>query len=398
MEVSPQASAAPTALPRGGMSPYSRIVWPDVAPWMDADRARTIPGVARALLLIAGMIRQTSVDDYKGITPLPRSRFLTQPDPARSLAWLLGQLVDDYLLHGNAIALVTVRDAYGYPAAVRWLPAAWVAIECAAEDYARPVYWVRGRQVDPDDIVHVQRGADSWCPARGVGVVEQHIRTLNRAVSEEVYEASALADGAVPSVAVVTPNPRLGVEEAAAAKEQWKELFGGSRREPGVFPAGTQIIPLSWSPSDAELTAARGMTLVDVANCFGLDGYWLGAPGESMTYRSPGPLYLSLLRTTLEPILVDFEQTWSARLVPYGHRLRFDRKSLLQDDLQTTVDTLAAAVSGGLMTVDEARAYMSLPPVPTPDEPTTVTVASPVTTTEVDDASARADAKEEPTP
>lgn len=362
---------------RGGLSPYNRVVWPDVLPWMDADRARTVPGVARALLLITGMIRQTSLDDYKGVEPLPRTRFLEQPDPARSFAWLFGQLVDDYLMHGNALVYISARDFYGYPAALRWLPAAWVAIECAQEDYARPKYWARGKEIPAADIVHVQRGADSWCPARGVGVVEQHMRTLSRAISEEEYEASALADGAVPSVAVIAPNPRLSEEEATAAKARWTDLFGGPRREPGVFPAGTQILPLSWSPSDAELTAARSATLVDIANAFSLDPYWLGAPSESLTYRSPGPMYLNLLRTTLEPIMTDFEQTWTAQLVPRGHSLRFDRQQLLADDMATTVTTLTQAVSGGLMTNEEARAYMGLSPTPADDLASTTDTSAP---------------------
>lgn len=380
MEVS---AAAP--LPAAGLSPYNRIVWPDAVPWMDADRARSIPGVARALLLLCGMIRQTALDDYKGIDPLPRTRFLSTPDPDRPLSWFLGVLADDYFMHGNALAYISARDSYGYPAALRWCPAAWVGIDPINDDGSRGDYWVRGTRIPAADMVHVQRGADPWNVARGIGVVEQHLRTLSRAVSEETYEASALADGAVPSVAVITPNPRLSTEEAEAARAKWATLFGGSRREPGVFPAGTSIVPLSWSPSDAELTAARSMTLVDLANAFGLDGYWLGAPGESLTYRSPGPMYLNLLRTTLEPVLADFEQSLTAKLVPYGHRLRFDRKALLQDDLQTTVETLTAAVSGGLMTLQEARAYMGLPSLPSPEQPSTVTVTSPVTTTEIDD-------------
>ncbi|GIG64263.1 hypothetical protein Pen01_05580 [Phytomonospora endophytica] len=369
MESAPAAAAPSPPAPVG--APFNRIIWPDGAGpvWMDTDRARSIPAVARALLLITGMVRQTTMDDYKGDELMPRPRVLAQPDPSVSLSWFTGQSVDDYLLHGNAVALVVARDSYGYPAAVRWVPACWVAIECAEEDYTRRAYWIRGRKVEPGDVIHVQRGADPWCPARGIGVVESHLRTLRRAVMEEEYELSALADGAVPSVAVVAPNTRLSAEEAEAAKAQWEDLYGGPRRRPGVFPAGTVITPLSWSPSDAELTEARRMTLVDVANIFGLDPYWVGGPSASLTYKSPGPMYTNLLRTTLEPILTDVEQVWGAALLPRGHDLRFNRRLLLADDLQTTVTTLATATAAGLMTTNEARIHLGLSPLDTPAPP-----------------------------
>jgi hypothetical protein len=122
---------------------------------------------------------------------------------------------------------------------------------------------------------------------------------------------------------------------------------------------------------------ARKMSLLDAANMFNLDGYWLGAPTTSMTYRSPGPMYLNLLRTSLEPVMVDFEDVWSAAWLPRGQQARFDRQMLLRDDLQTTVTTLVAASGGPFMSTEEARQYLALPIADG-----SVTVASPVDTVE----------------
>ena len=54
--------------------------------------------------------------------------------------------------------------------------------------------------------------------------------------------------------------------------------FSGPTREPVFLPNGTAVIPLAWSPTDTQLAEARHMSLLDVANMFNLDGYWLGAP------------------------------------------------------------------------------------------------------------------------
>lgn len=369
--------------------PYNRVVWPTLtdltgipAPLVwDVATARRLPAVGRALGIYGGVIKQMVMDAYRGITPLPRPRLLEQPDPDRGRAWFQQVMVEDYQLHGNAIGLVTSRGVDGWPTTMSWVPAAWCALEWDPRDPAALRYtlrWDTSVTLPAGDIVHVRRGADPWCPARGIGVVEEHVRTLDRSAREEEYARRAF-DAGVPSVAIIAPNPRLGAAEARKAGDEFWERYGGMGRRPGIFPAGTVITPIAWSPSDAQLVQARGMTLVDTANLFNMDGFWLGAPSAGMTYKSVGPMYTGLLRVSVEPVLADFEDIWSANLLPRGQRVVFNRVDVLRDDMATTIATLAAAVNSGLWTRDESRAYQHLPPLgdavpqvgPLPDAPDT---------------------------
>ena len=361
--------------PAGATGPFNRVVWPwepvAGAPLVwDPDSAARLPSVGRALALYAGMIKQMPMDDVRGDDVLPRPRLLDQPDPNSPRSWYVGLQIEDYLRHGNALSYVTAYDAADRPAASVWLPAAWVSVMWdRTRPLSKPLYYVDGFELDTERVVHVKRGADRWFPVKGVGVVAQHLQTLDRAALEEEYERDALRSGAVPSVAVITPNPKLGQEESDTAKADWLAKFGGPTREPAILPFGTQVIPLAWSPTDAQLEQARKLTLVDVANAFNLDGYWLGAPASSLTYRSPGPMYLNLLRVSLEPILADFEDTWSMAWLPRGRRVRFYRNAILRDDFATTVTTVNAAIASGLMSVAEGRAYAGLPPATEPPPP-----------------------------
>lgn len=372
----PVAAAAgdPPVSGRGAPTqPYTRVVWPYEAVGIgaplvwDALSAMRIPGVARAMSIYYGSFKVAPMDAYRGVDLLARPRLLDQPDPGQSRAWFVQGHVEDYLSNGNAVHYITAFDASGWPAAVSWIPAQWIMIASPPRRYDQPRYLVDGVELDASRIVHVKRGADRWCPARGVGVIEQHLATLDRVAMEEEYERDALRNGAVPSVAVITPNPRLGDKAASDAKAEWMRKFAGPGREPAILPAGTQVVPLAWSPQDAQLADARKLSLLDVANAFNLDGYWLGAPGGSMTYRSPGAMYTALLRVSLEPVLADFEDVWSARWLPRGQRIRFDRTALTRDDLASTITTLVAATGAQppLMTVGEARVYLGLPVEPT---------------------------------
>lgn len=329
----------------------------------DAATARRIPAVGRALQLYAGLMKQMPIDAYRGYQRVaPSPRICGRPDPNRAGSWFVQVNVEDYLLSGNAISLVTARGVDGWPLATTWLPATWVYILWNPYAETALTYTYLGAELPLDDVVHVRRGADRMYPVRGVGIVEEYLSTLDRVAMEEEYERGALAGGAVPSVAVITPQPVLDQDVADEAKTAWLAKFSGPQREPVILPNGTQVIPLAWSPTDTQLAEARRMSLLDVANIFNLDGYWLGAPVAGMTYRTAGPQYQQVLRTSLEPLLADFEDVWSYAWLPRGTNIRFRRSQLLREDLATSMTAAVAGYGAGIMTLPESRVEVGLPP------------------------------------
>jgi HK97 family phage portal protein len=364
-------------------SPNAGGPWPPMGAWpgpyvYDAQSARRIPAVGRALQLFAGLVKQMPMESYRGYQRLPQPRLLSKPDPLRGGPEFVGLSVEDYLLSGNALALVTARGVDGWPLTVSWLPAQWVYVQWTITD-PLPSYYYINKPLPFDDVIHVRRSADRYYPVRGVGVVEEHLGSLDRVAMEEEYERNALSDGAVPSVAVVTPSATLTQDVADEAKANWMTKFSGPTREPVFLPNGTQVLPLAWSPTDTQLAEARRLSLIDVANMFNLDGYWLGAPVAGMTYRTAGPQYQQILRTSLEPVLADFEAAWSDAWLPRGTGVRFQRAQLLREDLATSTTAAVAGYGAGLISQPEGRVLMGLPPnevgapgtpdTPAPDDP-----------------------------
>lgn len=350
-------------------------LWPPVVDpstlqtWVhDAPTARGLPGIARGLALYGGLIGQMALDQVRIATDQivrPRPRILMQPDLDKTLPGFIADSVEEYVLHGNTLCLVTARDFDGRPAAIKWFPAwQWSVID------NDPNYYLNGRPVDPADVIHVRRGADPSNPRRGIGIVEQNLKTLERVGLQEQYEASTLKEGGVPSVAVIAPQKEISQEDADKAADAWAAKFFGPVRRPGIFPNGTVIETLSWSPSDQQLVLARQASTDDLANILNLDGYWLGAKGTSHTYRSPGAMFVGLIRTSLNLPMKVFEATWGDRLVPYGSTTRFDRLELTRDDFASAVITGVQAVNAGLITTDEWRIQQGLPPFGTPESST----------------------------
>jgi HK97 family phage portal protein len=289
----------------------------------------------------------------------PTPRMLQHPDPDMALPTWIQVHVEDWFLHGNACHLVTAYGADNYPAAARYFPAHQWGIQ---DKDGQPVYTLNGREVPRELVVHVKRGVDPSFPHRGIGVVEQYLATLNRAGLQSAAETANLSTRGMPSVAVIKPEHTDSTNDDEVARK-WEERFGGQSRKPGIFPFGTTVTPLSWNPVDQQLVQARGMTLKDLANVANLDGYWLGAEGSSHTYRSPGVMFLALLRITLNPMLKTFEDEWSQSWLPYGRTVAFDRIELLRDDLETMVRTFAAG-SQFFPDKNEVRVYMGFPELP----------------------------------
>lgn len=354
----------------------TRQVW-------DVNTARQIPGVTRALGLTSGLASQMSLDLFRGRELLARPRLLEQPDLQYVLPTWLQLQFDDYQLHGNAAHLVTARDGDGYPAAVRWYPAhAWQVEE---RDGTR-LYRLYGREVRRRDVVHVQRGADPLNPARGVGVIEWHVRTLDRVALQEASERDNLYGGAVPSVVVtLPPEDDSTSEELDDEADAWVERFGGGQRRPGFLPHGTTVTPLAWSPTEQQSIEARQMSLIDTANAFNMDATWLGAKSGSHTYKSVAPLFLAHLRATLNPMLAPFEAAWSGAWFPRGKRVLFDRWALTADDFGTLVASLTTATGGPVMTDNEARERLQLNPVEGGDTLRRAAIADPPPAPDNDD-------------
>lgn len=353
----------------------------------DAASALSIPAVGKALHMLQ-LISTMPLELYKGVKPLPRPRLLEQPDLTMAGTTRFVQVhLQDWLLSGNACHLVTARDSYGQPAAVRWRPASQWAIKVDSAGEIED-YYLNGRRVENrDDVVHVARGSEGLAHSRGIGIVEQYLRSLDRVALEEESERQNLRDGSVPSVAVITPQSDLDDDEIDEAADTWMTKLSGPGRRPAILPNGTQVIPLTWSASEQQMIAARQMSLTDVANMTGLDDYYLGSKGGSHTYRSPGPKWLELVRIALSQPMRTFEDAWSLAWVPRGKTVRFNPLEFTRDDLQTSIATIAAARAANLMTYEEGRIYLGFDPdVPEPKgEPVAPPIATETDTTTEED-------------
>jgi hypothetical protein len=280
----------------------------------------------------------------------------------------------DALFHGNAIGVYADRDRLGYPTAITPVPAdhVWIKRRERSDHIPLPIpigapaYYIgpypyyadqtttnTGTWYAADDIFHVK----GPCPPgalRGMGVLEAGLGagplTLAMTLQEQ---AGNVAGAGVPTMHIKSYDPDFDEGQATTLKA--KAVETQRVRSPMVTNALVDATPLAWNPSETQLIDARRLSLVDIANMFGLDAEWVNAGQVSGTYQNVESKGIDFLRHGAGGWLARFEQALSL-LRPRGQWVEANRDAELQADTLTRFQCYEIAIRNGFLTRDECRA------------------------------------------
>jgi HK97 family phage portal protein len=335
--------------------------------------AMTIPGAWRAALLISDFLGQVPWHAYREYggdrTPEmlePHPPLLEQPNPPDPRMATFSSWGLDLLWNGNAVGVISARNAQNTPVRVLPVPAVSVAVRRVTpfQDSPLPVgeleYKIGAlKGLGSQDVVHIKGPCEPGA-VRGLGVLESHTNTINLAQSQ-AQQANSLANHGVPTGVLKSLNPDLTEAEAADMKATW--LSNQATRSVQVMNASTEFTPLSWNPEDMQMVEARRFTLNEWELIFGLPVGWLGGTDSSRKYSNMSQDDLHLLKYTLSGHLARFEQTLSL-VFPRGTTVKANLDSVLRADTLTRYQAHEIGLKNGFLTNDEVRDYEDLPPLP----------------------------------
>jgi HK97 family phage portal protein len=294
-----------------------------------------------------------------------------------TMAWRATLLVS-CLWHGDGFVWVPSRDAQGQPVAPLFvLNPTDVEVQEYDTDQRVRGYWVNvggGRSVrlGPEEIIHV-RGMAPIIDGRGQGVLASHLESWREAVAQRDY-AQGLYSAGIPAGYLKTSAPNLTEPQAEALKAKWMENHGSTRRSIAVLNAVTEFHPIQMPPEAAQMVEAKRLSILDVANAFGVEPYMLGLPSDGSTYANIQDRMVSFARFTLLPWARRVEEALS-REFPTGTNVHLDLDSLARANSADRGAYYAQGLAEGWLTVDEVREAEGLPPLPSTPTLATVTPA-----------------------
>lgn len=325
--------------------------------------------------------RRRDANRRERVTDHPLARLLSSPLPRRGAVNTKQWLIFPTLLHGNALVGKVRETPEGPP--VHLLPLDWHHVSAYAQQGQFVEWWSTTqfgdeRFIRPDDVVHLGwHGPDG--SELGISPLQQLGVTVRLEDAAQRQQTSTFRNGIFPSIAVSIGSAANGgppnTEMVDLTRASLEQLLKGPDKafRALLLGPGTDVKPLSMSSRDAELVEQRHLNREEVAMCYDLPPPLIGDLRHA-TLANVREFGIQLYTDILRPWLTLIEETLQAQLIdsePWGDPdlyVEFDLSEQLKGEPQELAKTIQVQIASGLMTPNEGRALLNLPPDGDPDD------------------------------
>ena len=203
----------------------------------------------------------------------------------------------------------------------------------------------------------------------GVSVREQLSATLRGNIKAQEFINKTIESG-MTAKSVLNYTGSLNDANVQALVKEVTRYAKGEMKDKGIeniipMPVGFSLTPLNLKLADSQFLELRQYSALQIASAFGVKPYQVGDYTKS-SYASAEAQQLSFLVDTLLFIVKQYEEELTYKLltdeeVAHGYHIKFNVAVILRADQKTQIETLRSAVSGFLMTPNEARERLDLP-------------------------------------
>lgn len=325
--------------------------------------AQTLPTVLRAADLISSHVAQLEIGLWRNGVEVDATPLLRNPDPNSTRYDFLQATALSLVLNGNAYWRVYRRDDSDPTSQVLRLEVlSPLTVGIRTDSLNRPTgYTFNNQELKLWNIEHIINMPQESSPY-GVGPIQLQQRNLRGALDADEYGSNWFHESKVPNGYYKTDQP-LTPELADLYKERIREKAAQNGYEPEVLGNGLSFIPAYLKPADAQFLETRAFNKLEAATFMGVPAFMVNAAveGSNLTYQNRQDAKADYISDTLMKYLSKIEQAFT-RLTPRTQTIRFKTESLLRADYKTQVETVTSAVTAQIMTVDEARTALGLPP------------------------------------
>jgi HK97 family phage portal protein len=350
---------------------------------VDATAALRVPAVQNGVRLISEAVATLDAKLYQtgadGRTMIERgdhsvARVLERPNPWTGETEFKRQLIQDMLIWGNGLALVTrvrgeVRELH------RIDPRACsITIDL---DTTEPVYTVAlqnggSRTFTYKDVIHLRNVTIDG--ARGLGIVNLGTEPIGLSLVLERHASATFSRGAKPS-GVLQYDGMLTKETAQRLKASFDANHSGIENTGRtlLLEGGVKFSPQQINSTDGQFIENRKFQVIEIARLLKLPPYLLGDL-EHATHNNSEELGDQFLSFTVLPILELFEDAIERTLLTEeerdaGYEVEFDTSNFTRADTEKRFAAYKSGIESGVLTLNDARKREGLPPVDGGDAP-----------------------------
>jgi len=330
-----------------------------------------LSSVWRCLDILSNGVSQLDWQERRGNLDLPPSRLVRRPQEARTRREWVSYQVASMALYDVAYALkVGGVDAEGVPFELLPINPTLVMPATIETDpfgiLPYDEYWIGATKVPRDRLVIMRRSPTPGVEEGLGGVIRTARVTFAAALSAEGYASRYWQAGGSPTTVLET-DQNITSDVGQQISDLWYTKRSRGPDYAPVLPAGLKARSFGADPTAESAVEARREMVADIGRYFGIPTRILNAPtGDSETYSSTPAANMDLIRYTLQNYIGAIEDAISDQL-PGGRRMKMDTRELTRDTMLNTATSLQIMTGKNVMTADEARDFLGLPPIEGPD-------------------------------
>ena len=269
---------------------------------------------------------------------------------------LLKNMVLDLLLYGNGYAKIE-KATDGSAVGLTYLPASQVS--AFFNDNVDDTYFTyKGKRLLPSDLIHIFK--NTYNGYIGVGIIQFARRSLDLANAAEdsaldFYDSGLNINGILHATEPMRKNQG---QEALKALTGALSPSANNNGKIRFLPFDLKLEALSISADDAQMIETRGFNVSDIARYFNI-------PVSLLTENNQNAeaIMLQFLTQCITPYMVLIEDELNRKLISDPDLyFDFDERTLIRTDMKSTAVYIKTLTDAGIMTANEARELLGLPP------------------------------------
>lgn len=334
------------------------------------EDAFKIAAVVACVGMRAGAFAQLPLKGYQDTTGgyadllAPQPELLVSPSSVVVPSVWKTQMSISRDIWGYAVAQITAVDAAGYVSKAEWLSPS--VCRARQQFVGGPLEWtINGHPVDSSSLLHIP---SRWVtPGNPLGMSPlEKSGLVSLAKMAQDFGRDWFLKGAVPS-AILYSDKELTAAQADTLLERvyarWR------RRQMAILGKGLEYKQVSVAANESQFLDTMRQASADIAISFNLPPSKINAAttsGGKIEYGNIDQNQAQFLIDSINPDLVVVQEVVT-QFMRSGTDARWNTSAFLRSDLRTRYESYQVGLATGFLEKNEVRALEDMPPLPTND-------------------------------
>lgn len=330
-------------------------------PFVTASNALQFTPIYRAVTVIATDIARLECE----ISSSEADSLFRNPSPYINAFDFRRAMTMNVLLYGNAFAVIN-RTQGGELAELIMLDPSSVSLDIVGP---RPYYRTTAYGiVNADSMFHLR--APGLSGIWGESPIELCRTSIQLLGAQENMALRAYQNAGNPKIAIIHPS-KLSAEAIAKIEADYLRYHSGSDNagRPFIGMDNIRIERISSTIDDTGLAQARAFSIDDVSRIYGVPGHMLGQASSGNAYGSLEWMGRSYSDSCLAGWIACWAAEIQAKLCAPGETVYFDTDDVARPSMAEMYAALRTGVESGIITRNEAREMVDMPPLAGLDAP-----------------------------